>query len=128
MPGIAAREFLCEQKELMAPSRPFAPDKADVARGTGRCKRPGNETCTPDEAGLDRDRGQQCCSKPIVGHLHQGEKAGRFKSFGVPPAGTIAGSECMLAQTMTVLKQQQFFARKLLRCDVGFVREGMTLG
>ena len=96
--GYRGARIPVEQKELMAPSRPLRQTRPMWREGSADTSGRVTRTLCPDEAGLHRDRGQQCCSKPIVGHLHQGEKAGRFGWLGVPPPGTIAGSECMLAQ------------------------------
>ncbi len=123
----AACQFLREQVEFMAASRPFAPDEPDLAMIV-RNKRPRDKTCASQKAGLHRERGQQRRAKPIVRHLYQSGQARRFHPLGAAPARQTACGKRMLTQAVTVLQEQQVFTCKLLRRDAGFIQKGMALG
>ena len=100
--------------------------------GLGRLKRilplRSHEVCGRcGEARLARTLGQQRDTQPVVHHPHQRVETGGLDRLNLPPVCQAACRERVLAQTMPLFEEQQFFRAQLFDVDRLAGRERMTV-
>ena len=98
------------EEGTLAASRSLAPNEADLASGIIRNKWLGHKTGAPQEAASTASTGRSVAPNPLSAICTRVARLVASNASVRCLAGKTAGSKGVLAQAVTVLKQQQLFA------------------